>query len=118
MSEELINHVDSPTVEDSVSTNSLFHFPRFILQDCLKDWLKRKNRCPLCQQAGIARFIDGRDGHTVTISTIDTANHGEHGDEQQQTGDAPDNTTTDSSTVEQQPQQTGGTMGGNVAAQS
>ena len=25
-------------------------------KDCLKDWLKRKNRCPLCQQTGIARL--------------------------------------------------------------
>ena len=25
-------------------------------KDCLKDWLKRKNRCPLCQQIGIARL--------------------------------------------------------------
>ena len=25
-------------------------------KDCLKDWLKRKNRCPLCQQTRIARL--------------------------------------------------------------
>jgi hypothetical protein len=25
-------------------------------KDCLKDWLKRKNRCPLCQQTGIAKI--------------------------------------------------------------
>ena len=25
-------------------------------KECLKDWLKRKNRCPLCQQQGIARL--------------------------------------------------------------
>lgn len=25
-----------------------------IHKDCLKDWLRRKNRCPLCQQTGIA----------------------------------------------------------------
>jgi hypothetical protein len=25
--------------------------------DCLKDWLKRKNQCPLCQRHGIARHV-------------------------------------------------------------
>jgi hypothetical protein len=25
-------------------------------KDCLKDWLKRKNRCPLCQQTGVAKL--------------------------------------------------------------
>lgn len=25
-------------------------------KDCLKDWLVRKNRCPICQQTGIARI--------------------------------------------------------------
>ena len=26
-------------------------------KECLKDWLVRKNKCPLCQQAGVARLV-------------------------------------------------------------
>jgi hypothetical protein len=29
-----------------------------LLSQCLKDWLRRKNRCPLCQQQGVASLLD------------------------------------------------------------
>jgi len=31
-------------------------------KNCLKDWLKRKNRCPLCQLPGIARLVGDPGG--------------------------------------------------------
>ena len=68
-------------------------FSRLLFQDCLKDWLKRKNRCPLCQQVDIARFFDGRDGGGTTIvdsNTTSTANSEAHADSLQIESTGPD----------------------------
>ena len=44
----LVRLEDGDVVGD-IPCGHVFH------KDCLKDWLKRKNRCPLCQQTGVAR---------------------------------------------------------------
>lgn len=45
----LIRLKDGDVIGD-ISCGHILH------KDCLKDWLRRKNRCPLCQQSGIARL--------------------------------------------------------------
>jgi hypothetical protein len=45
----LIRLQDGDAIGD-ITCGHAFH------KDCLKDWLKRKNRCPLCQQTGVAKL--------------------------------------------------------------
>jgi hypothetical protein len=50
----LIRLEDGDIIGD-ISCGHTFH------KDCLKDWLKRKNRCPLCQQTGIAKIYQEQE---------------------------------------------------------
>ncbi|KAL7572130.1 hypothetical protein ACA910_001763 [Epithemia clementina (nom. ined.)] len=46
----------------NITCGHLFH------KECLKDWLRRKNRCPLCQRKDIARLKQLRRGEMPKIS--------------------------------------------------
>jgi hypothetical protein len=46
--------LESGDVVGDIPCSHVFH------KDCLKDWLKQKNRCPLCQQPGVARLAPYR----------------------------------------------------------
>jgi len=50
-----------------ISCDHIFH------KNCLKDWVRRKNKCPLCQQAGIATLH--RPTTTSTTSVGDNETH-------------------------------------------
>eukprot|EP00986_Skeletonema_menzelii_P000399 scaffold111_cov142-Skeletonema_menzelii.AAC.22 len=42
--------------------------------DCLSEWIKKKNSCPLCQAEGIAEEIRSPDVETTSLSHGDSVN--------------------------------------------
>jgi hypothetical protein len=57
----LLRLADGDVIGD-ISCGHLLH------KDCLKDWVRRKNKCPLCQHAGIATLSLERVPVTTTTS--------------------------------------------------